>query len=213
MKSNCKGNVLVYILVAVALFAALTYAVSGDNRGTRHNQLSDARVDLLSTNLIKQVTSANMALYQMTQWGIDYNDVMFDVPGSASYTTNVSRQIHHPSGGGLAMFQTSDDMFDGAGTTGWQFQGNTNIGWSPTTATDLIYSFVNVNADVCAAINEQLLNDPTIPTTTVNFTNTFTENGTDANFVVGECAACEGVKSMCISDGSTYAFYSTIGMR
>ena len=213
MKPNCKGNVLVYILVAVALFAALTYAVSGENRGSQQNQLSAARVNLLSTDLIKQVTSADMAIQQMVQWGIDYNEVMFDVPGSASYTANPTRQIYHPSGGGLALFQTSDDMFDGTGTTGWQFQGNINVGWSPTTATDLIYSFINVNADICAAINDQLLNDPTIPTTTVDFTNTLTEGGTNANFVVGQCAVCAGVKSMCISDGSTYAFYNTIGMR
>jgi len=211
---NCKGNVLVYILLAVALLAALVYAISGDNRGQQQNQLTTAQTKLLASNLIKHAVAAEQTVYTMTQFGADFDDLRFDNPPS----TNLTQQIYSPTGGGLEVFSTSDGYFDANGTIGWRFQGNVNVGWSPTSpptlnTTDLIYTFINVNDAVCAQINNQLLGTTTIPTSTVDFVNTFTESATDSPFINTECTACEGVKSMCISDGTTNAFYTTIGMR
>lgn len=208
---NCKenGNVLVYILIAVALLAALTFAISGDERGQQTNQIDSARAKLLASDIIKHTVSAEQAVYMMTQFGKNFDDIRFDVPP----LTNISDQIYHPSGGGLQIFQTNENHFDGNGTTGWQWQGNINVEWSGAVGTDLIYTFINVNDQVCEQINDQLIGNTTIPASTVNFTNTFTESATDDPFIISECAACEGVKSLCITDGTTNAFYTTIGMR
>lgn len=206
---NCKGNVLVYILLAVALLAALAYAISGDSRGQQTTQLDSAKAKLLATDLIKHAVAAEQGVYMMTQFGTNFDEVRFDIPP----LTNIGDQVYHPSGGGLQIFQTNDNHFDGVGTTGWQWQGNVNVGWSGVGGTDLIYTFINVNNAVCEQLNNQLVGNTTIPTATVDFTNTFTESATDDPFIATECAACEGVKSLCITDGTTNAFYTTVGMR
>jgi hypothetical protein len=213
MRRNNNGNVLVYILVAIALLAALTYVISSDSRGNQTSQIDDARVKILASDLIRYVTTADMAVKQMTAFGTDFNQILFDLPSSGGFTTTPTLQVYHPRGGGLTVFQANPNYFDTVGTTGWQFQGNTNVGWSQTAATDLILSFINVNEQVCAQVNQQLYKDPTIPVTTVNFTDSFTEGGTDADFIAAECAACANRKSFCISDGTTRAFYSVIGSR
>jgi len=213
MKFSQRGNVLVYVLMAVALLAALTYSISENSGGQQQNQMTAARAKLQASDMIKHAASAEMSAYQMTQWGSDFNDLRFDLPSTGPYTSNVSEQIYHPSGGGLSIFQTHNDHFDSNGTTGWVFQGNVNIAWSPSPATDLIYTFINVSDVLCSQLNNQLIGDPTIPTVTVDFTNTFTQSATDDDFIPSECAACESVKSLCISDGTTNAFYTIVGSR
>ena len=100
---NCKGNALLYVLIGIALLASLTYAISKDGGGQQQNQLTAAQVKLLATDLIKHATEAEMAVQQMTQWGIEYDEILFDLPGTAGYSTNVSRQLYHPSGGGVSL--------------------------------------------------------------------------------------------------------------
>lgn len=213
MKRNCKGNVLVYILLAIALLATLTYSITTGERGQQQNQLTTAQTKLLAGNLIKQAVAAEQALYTMTQFGANYDGIKFDVPGAVGYSTDVTNQIYHPSGGGLEVFNVNEQYFDGIGTNGWTFQGNVNVGWSSTSATDLIYSFINVSEDICENLNLRLLGVTTIPTTTVNFANTLAEGGSDDDFTSVQCPECAGVHSQCISDGTTHAFYTTIGSR
>lgn len=213
MKTNCKGNVLVYVLIAVALLAALTYAVSGENRGTQTTQIDSARAKLWASDLIKHATAAEIAVKQMGAFGVDLNEVKFDLPSEAGYSVDPTLQIYHPRGGGLSVLNVNDSFFDANGTVGWKWQGNVNVGWTKTAATDLIYSFINVSTSICEQINQQLTNSKAIPLSTVNFTNTFTESVTDDDLTAVECAACENVYSLCISDGTTNAFYTIIGSR
>lgn len=208
-----NGNALIYILIAIALIAALAYAISRDGGGQSTRQMDESRFNLHASDLIARATSARIAVEQMNQWGISYDQMLFDLPGTAGYTTNTSQQIYHPQGGGLTPFNTKEGLFDSTGTTGWAFQGNINVDWTNTTGSDLIYSFINVAPEICAQINNDLVGSTTIPVTTVNFTNTFTENGSDADFAASECAECENKPALCISDGTTYAFYNIIGAR
>lgn len=213
MRQKQKGNVLLYILIALALLMAVTYAVTRDTTGQSVSKLDDTQFELYAGSLISHATAANMAVRQMTQWGPNLDEILSDGPTEAGYTSNTNRQLHHPSGGGLNVFQANDAYFDGNGTTGWTLQGNINVEWSSTTATDLIYSFINLAPEICAAVNERLTGDPAIPTSTVNFTNTFTETGADNPFTSSACSECEGVMSLCISDGTTNAFYNIVGSR
>jgi len=213
MTQNCKGNALIYVLLAVAMLAALTFAISSDNRGAQQNQITAAQARLMAADLISHAAAAEQVVLQMTQWGKDYDDLRFDLPGTVGYASNTSDQIHHPAGGGLNVMGTGDNFFDGVGTIGWRFQGNINIEWTNSTNTDFLYSFINVNPTICAQLNERMTGSSTIPTTTIDFANTLTEGGSDDDFLSADCAPCEGVKAMCISDGTTNAFYMIIGAR
>ena len=208
-----KGNVLIYVLLAVGLMAALTYAISRDNGGQEVTKLDASKNSLLASELIAHATAAQIAVDQMTQWGVNYDEILFDKSTDAGYTTNSTKQIYHPSGGGLIAFSNKDSLFDNNGSLGWKYQGNINIEWSNSISTDLIYTFINVDPNVCSSINSQLFDDDTVPSSTVNFVNTFTESTTDSPFIAAECAACESKKSLCITDGTTNAFYTILGSR
>lgn len=215
---NCKenGNVLVYILIAVALLAALTYAVSDNTRGSQQNQLSTARIKLLASELISHANSASIVVQQMESFGINYDEMRFDLPGTAGYSTNITEQIYHPSGGGLQVFQEGEKYFGTGSTRGWRWQGNVNVEWTSTSGTDLILTFLDVNAndgELCSEINNQLHGSTTIPAATVNYLITFQETATDNDFIVAECAACENIQSMCIFNGTNHAFYHIVGAR
>ena len=209
---NQNGNVLLYVLIAVALLAALTYTISRDNRGGQAERMEGERAELLTTDLMSHVNSIEQSVFQMMQWGKTIDDLKFDKPADAGYTSNTTDQVYHPAGGGVQPFtKTNDGLFDGVGTTGFVFQSETNVEWSPTAAKDLILSFVNVNPAICALINEKITGSSTIPTGSMTAANVFVEGaGTDANFVISECAACENNKSLCINDGSTNIYYTIL---
>lgn len=208
-----QGNALLYILIAVGLMAAITYAISRDNSGQQADRMDGARVDLMATQMIEHVASAQQVVHHMTQWGADYAEMTFDLPGSADYDTEPSKQIYHPRGGGLQPMQLNSDMFEGGGTRGWKWQNQTNVEWSTSEATDLIYSFIDLPATVCAKINERLHDDATIPSTTVNFNDVLVNDSTNSDFAVDDCADCENVSSLCVKTGTAHAFYTIIGSR
>ena len=208
-----QGSMLVYILIAVALMAAVMYAVSSDNSGQQSERMSDTRADLMASQMVEHVASAQQVVHHMTQWNTDYADMTFDLPGSADYDTAPTKQIYHPRGGGLQPMQLNSDMFEGGGTRGWKWQNKTNVEWSPTTATDLIYSFIDLPAAVCAKINEKLHGNATIPSATFNFNDVLVDDSTNADFETADCAACEKVSALCVKTGTSHAFYTIIGSR
>jgi len=203
-------------MIGIALLAALIYTINRDGGGQKAGRLDGARVDLLASDLMQHAISAEMAVKQMTAFGVDYDQLLDDKPADVGYSTTPNLQIYHPSGGGVDVFATQDsNLFDANSgqTRGWQWQNTKNVEWTPTTAIDLVYSFIDLNPDICAELNKRLLGNTTIPTSTVDFDDTFINNTTNTDFVVAECADCEDMKAMCISDGSTYAFYNIIGAR
>lgn len=209
-----KGNVLVYILMAVALMAALAYAISRDGRGNQATRMDGERAKLLSTSLLSHMREAERVVFQMQQWGMDIDDLKFDLPGTAGYSTDVTNQVYHPSGGGLQVFDISGDFWSSAPIRGWSWQSAVNVDWSPTSADDLIFTFLDVNNDlICEEINERVRGSRTIIAGTMNYISTFQETATNIDFAVSECAGCEDVKSMCINNGTNNAFYTIIGSR
>lgn len=214
MLQHEHGNALMYVLVAVGLLAALTFAISDDNRGQQAGHVQHARVSLLADQILEHAIAAEQAVYQMAQWGANYDTMKFDLPGSVDYDTDTVNQIYHPAGGGLQAFnQSSEDLYSGGNSRGWQFQNKANVEWSPSASTDLIYSFVDINADICARLNDRLHGSPTIPVATVTISDTFIDNATNADLVISECADCERMKSLCIRNGTTHVFYNIIGSR
>jgi hypothetical protein len=224
MKSNCKGNALLYILIAVALLAALSYTLSGNSRGQQTNQLDSSRTKLLATELIKHAVAAEMAVFQMQQWGVDYDEILFDLPGTAGYSTNTNRQIYHPNGGGLQPManteQYRDPIFSSVTSWHtWQLKNTTNVEWSPSSATDVIYSLGVLGEQVCSEVNKQLndIDDAIAPTSGLSYQGTFLGSFVGAsNLTTTTCPNCEGLKSACIErpiSNPFRVFYTIIGSR
>ncbi len=216
-----NGNALLYVLIAVTLLAVLTYTIAGENRGQQQNQLTESRTKLLASDLISHANSAELAFKQMEMFGIEADQVLFDLPGTAAYSTNVTRQIYHPSGGGLSLMETSSYFQGDPVLSGWYGRTNGQVEWTPSIKTDLLYSAIDISAEVCEKINQNLLGNSSIPTApNLSLQVTFTNLGTISDtFTATQCPGCNNIKSQCFvrpafgAFEEYYVFYNIIGTR
>lgn len=208
---------MVYVMIGIALLAGLMYAISRDGGGgSSARQLDRSRIDLLVGELIQHAVSAGVAVQQMNAFGTDYDALRFDRPGDADFNVGAASQVYNPAGGGIHPYaEENTDLFDpnSGQTRGWQWQNATNIEWTPTGGSDLLYSFADLAPEICEGINMRLHGSKNIPATTATIDAVFIDNATNEDFLIADCADCEGVRAMCIGDGDSYVFYNILGSR
>ena len=146
------GNVLFLILIAVALFAALSYAVTQSTRSGGGNADGEKRsVD--SAVIVQYPTSVQAAIQrQMLSNNISADNLLFDAPSTYGAMTpdQLARQVFSPTGGG-AIYQT-----------GWWFgscDGVRQVGRSGSGANinlDIIAYLPIPNIELCRTINTKL---------------------------------------------------------
>lgn len=168
-----RGNVLFLILIAVALFAALSYAVTQSTRSG--GGASDNETGLInSAQLTQYPAGVRTAVVRMIIGGTDVNNIEFNPPSNfqASSTTV---GVFHPSAGGATYATAPVEIMDPAdGNTGgeWVFNAENQInfigttdGGGPTPATAEVIAFLpGITQSVCQRINTELglpANSPT----------------------------------------------------
>ena len=159
-----NGNVLFLILIAVVLFAALSYAVTQSSRGG--GSATSEKNMLTASQLFQYGTSLSTAIMRMQINGVADTEVCFytgsnhadyNHAGCADDTNNV----FHPDGGGATYQAPPAGIHDG---TEWEFtaraqiwgQGSTTPGSPTADDVDLFMVIRDVNDDVCLAINQQV---------------------------------------------------------
>ena len=221
---NCKGNVLVYILLAVALLAALSFAISRDGNDTGTTVMDQSAAKLYAAQLIAHSAAAEAALQQMQQWGtnpIFIIDTKPDTPAIYDDPTNAWRLIYHPQGGGLTIMEETNKHFafetSFPTSYGWWLHTRANVEWTDTTTRDVIYSAANIHKGICEAVNEKLTGSTAIPlvASSFNFDRHFSPDGAVfSNLLNAECTDCVDTKSLCIGRvtgaGEYYLFYNII---
>src|SRR5690606_5024544 len=91
-----RGNALFLILIAVALFAALSYAVTQSGRG---GGTIDNETALINASQITQFPAAvRTAVTRMVLTGTAVSGLNFDAVGGTG--TDVETAVFNPSGGG-----------------------------------------------------------------------------------------------------------------
>ena len=153
-----QGNVLFLILIAVALFAALSYAVTQSSRGG-----SDAskETDLINSAQITQYpTQVRTAVLRMMIQGVSSTQLLFNKPAHLDDISDTPTYgVFHPSGG-EAVYQDAPAVFmdpDGPNATGeWFFNGNFSIGDIGTSDTEVIAFLPGITEAVCNKLNSEL---------------------------------------------------------
>lgn len=214
MRSAQKGNVLIYVLVAIVLFAAISFVITrqmGQESGA--SKMTQNRADLHAGELLEHVSAVRNVLEQMQGLGnVAVADFDFTKQGEAGYDNAPFRgKVYHPAGGGLGTFLGSDDIYaSGSLERGWQAQQNNNVSWSYTPAPDVLFSFVDVAMPVCAAINKRLYKSADIPVYNAAAASVFMKDGTQ-DFSSAQCADCAARASLCVQDSTgAYVFYNVI---
>ncbi len=165
-----RGSVLVYILIAVALFAALGFAVSTMMRGS--GNIGDEKGGILVSEILSYGRSLREAaqgvkISAVCEDGqISFERAPFDGSDkeyvNAAAPTNFSCHIFHPDGGGVGY----QDGFDGRA---WRFTGTFGVKGVGTSAPDLI-AVLPVKRGICEQINKrvEISNDDIMAARTAN---------------------------------------------
>ncbi len=164
-----RGNVLFLILIAVALFAALSYAVTQSTRSGGGD--ASRETNLVNAAAITQYpASIKTAITRMlVSSGVLADDLLFDLPPFTSLTTTPlqERGVFYPGsssgGGGGATYTQAPANVMAANTPGtWYFNGENgvvNIGTGGAIATanaDIIAFLPGVSLAVCQSIHQKL---------------------------------------------------------
>ncbi len=204
-----SGNVLFLILIAVALFAALSYAVTQSSRSGGGDAGKETNL-VNSAQLTQYPSGIRTAIVRMIIGGADIASLEFNAPsafGSLTATTPVGvLGVFHPNGGGATYTQSPNDVMAGATPGTWIFNGENqifNIGTSenaatPTAATVDIISFLpGISTSVCNKLNEEL----GLPATPV------AETGVDVTTIMGSTTPglCNGGCGGTIGDNADAA--------
>ena len=189
-KRGERGNVLFLILIAVTLFAALSYAITQSNRGG--GNAADEKIQVSGAQVTQYPAGIQTAVMRLMMNGSTVSELAFNVPGS--YGGDTSIEVFHPSGGG-AIYQTSSpDVVDDPATDLWVFRSDIAVTNIATTADDLVALLPGLKQSVCQSINLEITGSTAIPVMT----------GTEANILAGTVDIDDGNTSSGTVDGYAY---------
>lgn len=224
-----NGNALFLILIAVALFAALSYAITNSGRGSAN--VNRERADIIASNLLQSIALMQNQFQRLNIIG-GYDQVLFnDLGANASGTCYSGKTPTTPCNtiglfspeSGLALPDRPDETKSAAfGSNIWSWQSRavvidtSEVG---TTTPDTIIFLYHLTKEICEAINRKFIGSSDIGA----FSNTpsaagyahqyLTESGTftTLNFITTANAGLtiehEGCTEASIEPGTYSAFF------
>ena len=158
-----RGNALFLILIAVALFAALSYAITQTSRGGGNAAKEQALIH--AAQLTQYGSTIANAMMRMGVLGVTESEFCFNhTDNHADYNhaacSDTANQIFHVDGGGVTYQDSPAGMNDG---TEWEYTSVARVWGAGTTDTpavdanaDLIMVLRNVNQAICTEVNNQV---------------------------------------------------------
>lgn len=159
-----RGNVLFLILIAVALFAALSYAVTQSTRSGGGDASKETNL-VNAAGITQYPASIKTAITRMIiSTSADPEKLLFDTPSTFGTLDDTTRPnaVFHPSGGGATYVEAPSSVMNGATGT-WHFNAENqviNIGTSAAAIAadnvDIIAFLPNIKKAVCDSIHTKL---------------------------------------------------------
>ncbi len=170
-----SGSALFIVLIAVALFGALSFAVSTMMRDESGLKLVDEKAGLYANEILDYGRAVREAVQNIRiSNGCSDTDISFQNSSVTGYTngTNTACQIFHANGGGLNYIGPTTDSLDPSqsaktGYSQWYFLGESCVNdvgtgtqgcWNANGASDsdLVAALPWIKKDVCIEINDRL---------------------------------------------------------
>ncbi len=233
-----SGNVLFLILIAVALFAALSYAVTSSSRSGSGN--TNDETNLINSSTITQYpASIRTAIIRMqVSKNITTAELEFNAPADFANCETAggvlgANCVFHPDGGSATFAPASANVMASGTQTDWVFNSDNQINLigrtvgTTNTATaasaDVIAFLVGVRKGICQRINEELrITGIPVETNTISVANTMvnvdgtTPPGIGASgtgqTIGGDIAALDGQSFGCFRNGAAgpYVYYHVL---
>lgn len=169
---SLHGNVLFLVLIAVALFAALSYAVTQSGRGGGTTDKEAAII--MAAQISQEVAAIQTAVTRMVLTGTNKADLEFMPNTLFDLCSTGVNCVFSPEGGGARMPDPPPAAFSQDMTTGplntrapvcdpynpfgiCLFAGqSTAVDGIGTTAPDVVISYLSLTKEVCMALNKGL---------------------------------------------------------
>lgn len=183
---NQSGNALFLILIAVILFAALSYAVTQSNRSG--GDVSRESSLIAGTSVVNYFDGIGTAVTRMILRGAVLADIDFTPPDDPSFSTApVTNKVFHPNGGGVPWQNIDPNIVIDPVNSYWNFY-MVKIGGLGSDADDLVAAISGLKKGVCEQMNEKITGSKTIPESN---SNVFTYWSTDTTQVgIGQASLC-----------------------
>lgn len=217
------GNALIYVLVAIGLFAALTFTMARQEGTGELSTLSQDQARIYSTQLHTVSNQVKQAVDMMILSGMLPGSLEFAQRGEPEWEENVSRQVFHPSGGGVVLPAIPAGVVRQVSTdppAGWYLGRFNNADWTESEDDDVILVAHQINQEVCREINRTITGSPDIPVVSVNPANLFIDDdlhgGTNVEITgdpdTGNCPGCEEYPTLCVEGpgNDRWSFYTII---
>lgn len=156
-----NGNVLFLILIAVALFAALSYAITSSSRNSGGDTKSE-NVQLLASQMLQYTSSLRVAAQRMVMSGI--SPELLEVHGTNTWdpcSSGTKYCLFGPKGGGAiaGSLKADDDLYIYGNVYNYNgVNDNQSILGAGTSAPDiyviLSFKFNEKGRQLCEAINK-----------------------------------------------------------
>ncbi len=229
---NAKGNALFLILIAVALFAALSYAVTQSGRGggsvDREQRVLDA------SEFVQYISQIQTAYTRLTTLELcSHDEISFDpTPGTGGEENalapgDFSCHIFSSNGGEVP---APTDIHTAPTVPGWTSTTNMIVSGvgddtagTPCPGCDLVFVYYHMDEGICSELNSKLLGDGTIRDFAPGalgppdvFDGTYPDNDFNINPSTVSSTAYDGQFSFCIKETggqNTWVFVNVIRAR
>ena len=221
-----NGNAMVYVLIVIALFAALNFILARQSDTTESGVVSEDKVEIYAGNLITASSQLKQAIDMMTYSGSQIPDLDFTTPDDepAFSTGSPADKVFHPEGGAVILPKIPDAAIHQVNSDPvpkWYIGRFNNVEWTESTNDDVILTAHQLTQAVCAKINQRITGSSTIPalvgaaTLPSRLIDASLHSGTNSDFDVVDCPACEGWPTLCISNsaGTIFSFYSIVAQE
>ncbi len=225
MTQKQSGNALFLILIAVALFAALSYAITQSGRGG--GNISKEQAVISASQLTQYAASIHTAVQRMIISGINPSSICYGTHLTASYNCDAPPQyrLFDANGGGVVAQCANENQVTGTPdvnhSQNWKFRGIHHADNNGTYVTDVgtntdisgrdaIAYLPTIRLAVCQQINKGLGLDQT-PNATGGLGNTAGTYAIGTNVIdsnPGQPFACADASSL--YGGETYAYYHAL---
>lgn len=162
IRKSESGNVLFLILIAVALFAALSYVVTQSTRSGGGSTEREKNI-LSSAQMTQYPTALRTSIIRMILGGVGVEDIVFNSPSNFDTGISVNTLVFHPQGGGASFQEAPADLgatSGGGGPLTWYFNPTFRIAGigidTPVSGNDLIAFLPGVSAGICRQANQEL---------------------------------------------------------
>lgn len=166
-----SGSAILWILVAVGLFAALNFAFNSSSR-TSTSVITGAQAEAYANQIIQHGNELKLAIKRMQLQGVKENEINFynEVYSSKSgakityinpNTTNETQKVFSKNGGGITPFIAPTEAIHDAGTAtqvkiGHSYFRSVEVIGTISSANDIVWVLPWIKPEVCKKINNKL---------------------------------------------------------